>query len=210
MLGMHSAASIGGKVKIMSNLTSKKASMKKSTISATKIVARRSQQNQQTKQIPMLTAEKVPAGTYHSTVAAMADSLCSNGDAAIDVIYDLTSNDGKTVQARVRYPVDGYHFNRFVDAMLDAGLEDGAALGDAVGLEEELTIVYPYAGALGKIQTRAPAGASVKPASQKPASSKTVPAVLNEPDEDDTDEAENAEDDSEFDDFLEEEDFDED
>lgn len=193
----------------MPGLTTKKMSNKKTHSSVTQMVAHRSQTKQK-KSVPMITASVVPAGTYHSRVVSIADAVCSNGDAAIDVVYQLTDSAGKAVQARVRYPVDGYHFNRFVDAMLDAGLEDGAALGDAVGLEEELTIVYPYAGALGKIQTRAPASASVKPASQKPASSKTVPAVLNEPDEDDTDEAENAEDDSKFDDFLEEEDFDED
>ena len=188
---------------------SKKNTNKKSNVSATQIAARRSQQNQQKKQIPMLTADKVPAGTYHSTVAAMADAVCSNGDAAIDVVYQLTDSAGKTVQARVRYPVEGYHFNRFVDAMLDAGLEEGAALSDAVGLEEEVTIAYPFTGALGKIQTRAPAGASVKPVPKKTASRKPVPAVLDEPDVDDADEAEDAEDDSEFDDFLEDEEFDE-
>lgn len=210
VLGIHSETSIGSMVKIMSGLTTKKASAKKSNNSATQIVARRSQQNQQKKQIPMLTADKVPAGTYHSTVAAMADSVCSNGDAAIDVVYQLTDSAGKAVQARVRYPVDGYHFNRFVDAMLDAGLEEGAALSDAVGLEEEVTIAYPFTGALGKIQTRSPVGTSVKFAPKKSAPRKPVPAVLDEPEEDDADEAEVADDDTEFDDFLEEEDFDED
>ena len=159
----------------MSMLNSKRT--KRTPSSVTQMVAHRSQTKQK-QSVSMMTASVVPAGTYRSSVVSIADAVCANGDAAIDVVYELTSTDGKTVQARVRYPMEGYHLAQFVDAMMDAGLEDGASLCDAVGLEENLTIVYPFAGSLGKIKSRSPA----KPALAK--SGRPLPRVLADDDDD--------------------------
>ena len=188
----------------MSMLNSKRT--KRTPNSVTQMVAHRSQTKQK-QPVPMMTASVVPAGTYHSCVVSIADSVCANGDAAIDVVYELTSSDGKTVQARVRYPSDGYHLAQFVDAMLDAGLEEGAGLCDAVGLEENLTIVYPFIGSLGKIKTRSPANAAVQTAPVKPVPAKSgrpLPRTLIDDDDDEDDQSvDQDEEPDEFDDFLE-------
>lgn len=190
----------------MPGLTTKKMSNKKTHSSVTQMVAHRSQTKQK-KSVPMMTASVVPAGTYRSRVASIADAECASGDAAIDVVYQLTDSTGKVVQARVRYPMEGYHLAQFVDAMMDAGLEDGAGLCDAVGLEENLTIVYPFTGSLGKIKSRSPAVAAVQSAPEKTVPAKSgrpLPHMLTDDDGDDELVDDQEDDPDEFDDFLEE------
>ena len=110
--------------------------------------------------IPLLTAELVPAGSYHSCICSVEDAVCANGAPAADVVYHFTSSDGASTDVKVRYPLDGYHMEKLCEALLDAGLPDGSALTDAVGFEEVVEIVYPYEGALGKIKSRRPADSS--------------------------------------------------
>ena len=181
------------------NTTSKKNT---SPISVADIVARRSQQAK--KKAPMLTTEIVPAGTYRSVVLAVEDAHSEEGKAMADVTYRFTDAVGEATEARIRYPVTGYHIQRLVDALIDAGLPEGAPLTDAVGLEEEVTIVYPYEGALGKIKRRQPATQAAISAPKKPVPKQVLPKKrkLLIDDEEETEEIENV--DEEFDDFLEE------
>lgn len=92
----------------------------------------------------------------------------------------------------------GYHLQRLIDALIDAGLPEGAPLTDAVGIEEEISVVYPQEGGLGKIKNRRPAGQ--KKVEKKPLKKASVTRVRASRDED-ADATENFDD--EFDDFLE-------
>ena len=176
---------------------------KKTPASVADIVARRSHQAK--KKAPMLTTEIVPAGTYRSVVLAVEDAHSEEGKAMADVTYRFTDAVGEATEACIRYPVTGYHIQRLVDALIDAGLPEGAPLTDAVGLEEEVTIVYPYEGALGKINRRQPATQAVSTAAKKPVPKQAPPKNRKALVEVDEDEEMLEDDDSEFDDFLEEE-----
>lgn len=183
------------------NTTPKKSA---APMSVSDIVVRRSQQLQ--KRAPMLTEQVVPAGTYHSTVIAVEDAHSEEGKAKADVTYRFTDAGGKTREGRVRYPLAGYHMDRLIDALIDAGLPEGAPLTDSVGLEEDVTVVYPYDGSLGKIKNRRPANQAVSPAAKKPVSKQVPTKSRKLLVEDDEDEEMLEDDDSEFDDFLEEDD----
>ena len=183
-------------------INSKKNTTKKSPTSVADIVVRRSQQSK--KKVSMLTADKVPAGTYHSVILAVKDAVSDDGKPMADVIYRLTSPGGKVAEARIRYPIPGFHLDRLIDALIDAGLPEESPLTDAVGIEESLTIVYPQEGALGKIKSRSPASKVVQTTPQMPVQKKRPQRVI-----DDTDDDEFSEDvagqnfDDEYEDFLE-------
>lgn len=180
-------------------INTKKSNTKKILSSVTDVVARRSQQKQS--KAPMLTTNVIRAGTYHSTVISVEDALNDEGKAMADVTYRFRDERGRTTEARVRYLLDGYHISKLIDAWMDAGLPEGAPLTDAVGIEEEVTIVYPHEGALGKIKNRKPLSNAAQSTTQKRPTKKTL-QTLAAADEDDLEEE--IEDD--YEDFLEEED----
>lgn len=188
----------------MSALTNKKNSPKKTTTptSVSDVIVRRSL-NLKLK-APMMTANVIPAGTYRSTVVSVEDAVSEEGKAMADVTYRFMGVDGKTVDARVRYPIVGYHIGKLMDALISAGLPEGASLTDAVGIEEEVTVVYPHEGALGKIKSRCPLAQAVKAGAKKPANKKLSHRVLDDDADEQLDGEEPEELDDEFDDFLEE------
>ena len=139
--------------------------------------------------IPMLKEKVAPAGTYTSRIAAVTASKIDGTNAdAVDITYELTANDGKVVQGRIRYEIGGYHFDRLGDALIDAGLPDGSPITDAVDIQEEITIVYPHRGALAKIKDRRPLAASAAPAQKAAVRSTAVVAEDDDEAEDDYDE----------------------
>ena len=139
--------------------------------------------------VPMLTQKVAPAGIYTSRIAAVTASKIesTNADAA-DITYELTADDGRVVQGRIRYEIGGYHFDRLSDALINAGLPDGSPIIDAVGLTEQLEIAYPQKNSLAKIKSRRPLAASAVPTQKAAARPKAVPAEDDAEDEDDYDE----------------------
>lgn len=135
-------------------LTTKRSTPKKNSTTLDNIRIRRS--NTQTI-VPMLTSKIAPAGTYASRIAAVTASKIENSSAdAVDITYELTDSSGKVVQGRLRYEIGGYHFDRLGDALIAAGLPDGSPITEAVGICEELEIVYPQRTSLAKIKARRP------------------------------------------------------
>lgn len=145
----------------MATLNSRKSATPKVAKSVSDLIVRRSQRK--AKAAPMLTEDYVPAGTYHSEIIAVADAKSDTGKPMVDITYSFTDDRGKTVVARVRYPTVGYHLDTLCDALIDAGLPEESPLTDSVGIEEDLEIVYPFTGALGKIKNRRPATTEKKP-----------------------------------------------
>lgn len=141
--------------------------------------------------VPMLNQKVAPAGTYASKIVAVTASQIDTTKAdAVDVIYELTAADGKVVQGRVRYEIGGYHFDRLADALVNAGVPDGSPITAAVGVEEQIEIIYSYKGALAKIKDRRPLAATAAPtqkAAARPvaAASEDEADYLDEDDEED-------------------------
>lgn len=190
----------------MSVLNTRKTATAKVAKSASDIIVRRSKQT--SKAAPMLTEDIVPAGKYHSVVIAVADAKSDTGKLLVDVTYRLTDTRGKSVDARIRYPAEGYHIERLFDALIDAGLPEESPMTDAVGIVEEIEVVYPFDGALGKIKARHPA-----PAKQPTPKSSQVKKARPHPLDDDEDKVDdendvlaNEEDEDFEDDFLDDDD----
>ena len=146
--------------------------------------------------VPMLNEKVAPAGVYTSKIVDVTASKIETTNAdAVDLIYELTADDGRVVQGRIRYEIGGYHFVRLGEALIAAGLPDGSPITDAVGTIEEIEIVYPRKGSLAKIKSRCPIEDSAEPAQKSKAKPKAKPkAPAVEVDEDD-----------EFDDFMDDE-----
>ena len=176
--------------------TPKNTNFKNEPTSVSDLIVRRSKHK--AKAAPMMTEDIAPAGKYRSEIISVADAQNDMGKLMVDVTYRLTDSRGKAVDARIRYPAEGYHIEKLFDALIEAGLPEESPVTDAVGIVEELEIVYPFEGALGKIKARGPvatSGSAPKPNLK----SKKRAALVEDDDESDDPEAE----DDEFDDFLE-------
>lgn len=91
----------------------------------------------------------------------------------------------------MRYEVGGYHLEKLLDALAEAGVPEDSPITEAVGTVEQIEITYPYRGSLAKIVSRCPIEDSAEPAQKSKAKPKAKPkAPAVEVDEDD-----------EFDDF---------
>ena len=180
----------------MAKLNLRQSAAPKAAQSVSDLIVRRSKRK--AKAAPMLTEDIVPAGTYRSEIIGVADAKSDVGKLMVDVTYRLTDDRGKSVDARIRYPAEGYHIQKFFDALIDAGLPEESPVTEAVGVVEEVEIAYPYDGALGKIKGRKPATAANRPPAKK-----AKHAVLVDED-DELDDFEAEDDEEEDDDFLEE------
>lgn len=149
--------------------------------------------------VPMLNEKVAPAGVYTSKIVAVTASKIESTNAdAVDITYELTADDGRVTQGRIRYEIGGYHFDRLGEALIAAGLPDGSPITDAVGTIEEIEIVYPRKGSLAKIKSRCPIEDSAEPAQKSKAKPKAKPKAP----------AVDVIEDDEFDDFFESDDED--
>lgn len=131
--------------------------VKNSTRSAASNISNiRIQRTQTQPLVPMLSQRVAPAGIYKSRITNVIMSRTTGGDDAVDVIHELTAENGKVVQGCIRYILGGHHLACFYNAMLDAGVPEENPITDAIGVEELLEIVYPQRGSLAKIKSRRP------------------------------------------------------
>lgn len=153
------------------------------------------------KNIPFITEKLLPAGKYIAKVIAVHEAISNSGDEAIDLCYEFTDSNDVVVEAKERCVIGSYHYERLGEALLDAGLPEGATLADAVGLCEDVYISFPRKGALGIIQQRSPHKSTAVPFSS------AVPSVGET--DDDSVATDDTEIDAEFeDDFDDDDDFD--
>ena len=108
------------------------------------------------KKVPFINEELIPAGKYTTKITAVMEAVTENAKPAVDLCYQFTNQKGEEVEAKERYVLGGYYFEKLGDALIDAGLPDGATISEAVGITERVTVVYPRKGALGHIQQRSP------------------------------------------------------
>ena len=165
----------------MSPLSSKRRPTPKSNVS---VLNRTLMRSNDKKQVPFLNQKKVPAGDYQATIVSVSDAVTNGGDEAIDIVYELLDEAGRTFEVKERMAFDGYPFRMFVDHLFDAGLlREGASSSEMVGICEEVTVAYPYKGAIGNFQNR-------RPCQQKSSSPNKAKRhdLLQEDSEDDDDE----------------------
>ena len=105
---------------------------------------------------PMAKASKVPPGKYRSKILSIKEVTTTAGNVAVEVVYDLTAKDGSRLQMREVIPVDSWAFEKFCDALIAAGLEEDDDLLDAVGIVEDVELVYPEPRGLGHFGSRNP------------------------------------------------------
>ena len=159
------------------------------------------------KEIPLLSADVVPAGVYRTKITDITDAQCASGIAAADVTYRFTDDTGFSAEAKIRYPINGFHIKQLCEALMDAGLPEGSPLVDGIGIEEVVEVGYPYEGALGKIKSRRPAD-SPAPSTRKSKgifASRSRPVIKSTPTPKDID-GEDEEDEDDEDDFIEDDD----
>lgn len=132
---------------------------------------------------------------YDSSIAGVEVTRTKGGEDAVDILYNLTNQEGKTFHVRMRYPLGSFYFEELCDALLEAGLKEGMDIKKAVGIEEEVTIDYVNGERIGSIVERVPVGS-------KSTETKTANADKDEADDDDDefDFADDEEDDLEDDD----------
>lgn len=89
--------------------------------------------------------DEVPAGYYYSTVEDIRIRT-KNGKDMIDVCYAIEGydykNKGKKFRMKQTYVIGSDYCQKFYDAMVDAGVRDGASLRDAIGAEECIHLAY--------------------------------------------------------------------
>ena len=180
----------------MATLNSRRTAAPKAAQSVSDLIVKRSQRK--VKAAPMLTEDIVPPGKYHSEVIAVADAKSDAGKLMADVTYRFTDKGGETVEARIRYPATGYHIEKLFDALIEAGLPEESPLTEAVGIEEQVEICYPFEGALGKIKNRKPAPATKRVPAIIPNRTAIAEGFQSDPDEDEYDDPV-LQDDEEFD-----------
>lgn len=184
-------------MKNLSNKTSQLSTPKKTTAkkaaSVADIVVHRSKKKIN---VPLLTEENVPAGTYQTVITAVRDAITEKGKPAADVTYCFTASDGYSTEATVRYPIGGYHLAVLMDDLLNAGLAEGSSLTESVGIQQVVNVTYPYEGALGSIQYLNQCSETNK-RPRPPVKSMSVDKVVNVDDEDEDDD---------FDDYLDDQD----
>lgn len=172
--------------------------------SKTSAVDRKIARKAQSKQFSFAKPGVVPPGEYRSRIVCMEDSKTKAGEEAVDVLYELTDDSDKKYHVRMRYPLDGYYFEELCDTLLDAGLTEESKLSDAVGLEEQVVLDYPNGERIGSFTSRCPVSckASNGPSGRSEAAEDEETEVVDDEEQDE----DGFDNDSEFDDFLEEED----
>lgn len=137
--------------------TSTSLSRRRSTQNAKPSLLTRTLTHTQTKKIPFLYEKEIAAGNYKATITDVSEATTKNGEEAIDIVYELISDDGKQLVAKERLTWDGFAFERLINHLFDSGLlAFGATIQDAVGICEAVTVEYTRKGSLGNIKNRQP------------------------------------------------------
>lgn len=111
--------------------------------------------------ISMARVSYIPAGNYRSKVVAINDVTTRAGKTAIEIVYQLTDSMGKGYKIREIVPDDSWYYEQFSNAMVAAGVPDEAEIDEAVGVEEDVELVYDDPCSLGHFATRVPAAQPV-------------------------------------------------
>lgn len=138
------------------------------------------------KKIPFIKEDILPPGKYVTKITAVSEAVTENSKPAVDLYYEFTNQKGEVVEAKERYIISGYYFEKLGDALIDAGLPDGAVISEAVGLKERVTVTYPRKGYIGRIQHRSPnISKTVTPPTSVTAEEYEEDMLVEEEDEDD-------------------------
>lgn len=96
----------------------------------------------------------VPEGHYWIRVDDISESITTTGKSAIDVYYTFQDENEKLYKVKMRYADGSIAQDEFFDAMVEAGVNDGADIADTIGITEEIDL--EYVGNFGVIKNRIP------------------------------------------------------
>ena len=102
------------------------------------------------------TPETVPAGRYWTRIEDIRESITSAGRTAIDVdyLFEEDSEEETLFHVRQRYADGSPAQDAFYDAMVNAGVPEGADITEAIGVTEYID--FSYSGDFGIIKKRRP------------------------------------------------------
>ena len=100
------------------------------------------------------TENTVPEGHYWIRIDNISESITTTGKTAIDVYYTFQDETGKLHKVKMRYTDGSIAQDEFFDAMVEAGVDEGADITDAIGITEEID--FEYVGNFGAIKNRIP------------------------------------------------------
>lgn len=104
--------------------------------------------------------DEVPAGYYFSEIADISIRE-KNGKTLLDVSYDIRGydyeNEGQEYQIKQAYALGSEHLAKFYDALKKAGVKPGASLRSAIGVQERIRLAYVSNNSdIGSIIARVP------------------------------------------------------
>lgn len=104
--------------------------------------------------------DEVPAGYYFSEIADISIRE-KNGKTLLDVSYDIRGydyeNEGQEYQIKQAYALGSEHLAKFYDALKKAGVKPGASLRSAIGVQERIHLAYVSNNSdIGSIIARVP------------------------------------------------------
>lgn len=111
--------------------------------------------------VPLARSSNVPAAKYDSTIVSAKPTITAAGADAAEIIYELRAADGTVYKVREVIPFDLWVFDKFCDAMIKAGLQDGDDLSKAIGIKERVILEYPTPGGIGRFKERHPISSEV-------------------------------------------------
>lgn len=106
--------------------------------------------------IPMARKKDIPSGAYRSKIIKVSITKTRAGDEAVEVIYELAAVDGKVFKMREVIPFDSWAFEKFSNAMIEAGLEENEDIEATIGVTEDVTLTYDEPDGLGHFTKRVP------------------------------------------------------
>lgn len=98
----------------------------------------------------------VPPGYYYLEILEVHARVSSTGKKCLDVIYDLQgfydSLGDHTI--RLSYPIGSQCLQDLYKAMLNAGVPAGSTMKAAIGVTEQIQLVYDDEDSIGRIRRR--------------------------------------------------------
>jgi hypothetical protein len=137
--------------------------------------------------VSFISEQRIPAGTYNTTVVGVFEAVNNKGNKAIDIVYDFVDDAGTRRQAKERLNLGSFTLESLIDHWLDVGqLDESSTYGDIMGIAETVDVVYKRPGGFGSLQGRKPRRGEVpSKATTKAVASKETAAIVDYEEEDD-------------------------
>lgn len=99
---------------------------------------------------------KVPSGYYFSEIVDVQPRISNTGKKCLDVLYEIWGfrDEQGHHTIRLSYPEGSQHLQNLYQAMSNAGIPAGSTMKAAIGVTEQIRLVYDDEDGIGRIQKR--------------------------------------------------------